>query len=257
MSALFWAFLALSAPLLFTVALTIFLVTLPFDRNGLLMHLFTSAWGQLVFHVNPNWRLKVEGRRKIPWRGPAVLVANHQSLGDILVLFGLYRPFKWVSKESVFKVPFIGWNMALNRYVSLRRGDKESVLKMFAACERWLGRGVPILLFPEGTRSFDGDVKPFKDGAFQLAVKQRVPIIPVVVTGTARTLPKHGFVLREFANCRVKVLDPIDPAPFGDDFAALRDHVRELIIAEKQRLEALEASPTASALSAKEVAQSL
>jgi len=106
LSFLFWAFLGLSSAPLFLGALFIFLLTLPFDRNGRLLHLYSCAWAQLYFAVNPFWRIDFEGREKLPWRGPAVLVANHESLGDILVLFGLYRPFKWVSKRSVFNVPF-------------------------------------------------------------------------------------------------------------------------------------------------------
>jgi 1-acyl-sn-glycerol-3-phosphate acyltransferase len=222
---------------LFFVALAIFLVTSPFDRNGRVLHLFSCFWAQIYFYLNPMWRLRVEGREKLPWRGPAVLVANHQSLGDILVLFGLYRPFKWVSKASVFKTPFVGWNMYLNRYVRLVRRNKDSITLMMAACERWLRRGVPVMMFPEGTRSPNGDVKPFKDGAFRLAISLGCPVIPVAIAGTARSLPKHGFVLRERADCRVRVLAPVSPAAFGGDVAAMRDHIRGLIIEEKERLE--------------------
>lgn len=236
-SALYWLFLAASCAVMFLGALTCFVVTFPFDPNGRAQHLYSCFWAQLYFYVNPFWKLRIEGREHLPWHGPAILVSNHQSLVDILVLFGLYRPFKWVSKASVFKVPLVGWNMHLNRYVSLVRGDKESIARMYDACERWLSRGVPVLLFPEGTRSPDGEVKAFKDGAFKLAVQRRCPVIPIALTGTAAALPKHGLVIRGFASCQVRVLPPVDPAPFGDDFSKLRDHVRELIVVEKERLE--------------------
>ncbi|MHB8873057.1 MAG: lysophospholipid acyltransferase family protein [Myxococcaceae bacterium] len=236
-SNLFWAFLALSLIPLFLGALVVFLVTLPFDRNGRLLHLYSCFWGQLYFYVNPFWHLRLEGRELLPWKGAAVLVSNHQSLADILVLYGLYRPFKWVSKKSVFKVPLLGWNMSLNRYVSLERGKKESIARMMDDCHYWLSRGVPVLLFPEGTRSEDGEVKAFKDGAFKLAVAARCPVYPIVISGTALTLPKHGYLIDQSPNCRVRVLPPVDSAPFGEDFAALRDHVRQLIIDEKARME--------------------
>lgn len=235
-SVVFWTVFALSLPPLFLGALAIFLVTWPFDPNRRILHLYSCGWAQFYFWINPTWRLEVHGREKLPWRGPAVLVANHESLADILVLFGLYRPFKWVSKKSVFKAPFLGWNMSLNGYVGLVRGNKESIARMFAECEAWLERGVPVLLFPEGTRSPDGEVKAFKDGAFVLAVKLGVPVYPIVLTGTARTLPKHGLVLRETASCAVHVLDPVSPLPFKGDAAALREHVRSRIITERQRL---------------------
>src|SRR5437016_6216810 len=128
-SLLFWGFLALSCVPLFFIALAIFLVTFPFDRDGRVLHLYSCAWAQLYFWVNPFWKLRVDGREKLPWRGAAVLVSNHESLADIVVLFGLFRPFKWVSKMSVFKVPFVGWNMRLNRYVGVVRGQRESVVK--------------------------------------------------------------------------------------------------------------------------------
>src|SRR5688572_19215440 len=158
-SLLFWIFLGTSCIPLFFGAALIFAVTFPFDRNRRLLHLYSCAWAQLYFWVNPAWRLRIEGREHLPWHGPAVIVANHQSLGDILVLYGLFRPFKWVSKESVFKVPFIGWNMMLNGYVPLLRGDRRSVTQMMSRCDAWLQRGVPVLMFPEGTRSPDGEVK--------------------------------------------------------------------------------------------------
>jgi 1-acyl-sn-glycerol-3-phosphate acyltransferase len=231
----FWAFFALSSGALFVGALALWLVTLPFDRNGKLLHLYSCFWASLYFYVSPFWRLRVEGRRHLPWNSAAVLVANHQSLGDVLALFGLYSPFKWVSKESVFKAPFLGWNMSLNRYVKLKRGDKESIAKMMATCEHWLRRGVPVLLFPEGTRSPDGQVKEFKDGAFRLAVSVGCPVIPIVIDGTADTLPKHGLVMSTKSRSRVRVLEPIAP---GDDVAALKSKTREIIVSELQRMRA-------------------
>jgi len=236
-SVLFWSFFAASSAGLFFVALALFLVTWPFDRNGKVLHLFSSAWAQLYIWVNPGWRLRIEGRERLPWYGPAVLVSNHQSLGDILVLYGLYRPFKWVSKASIFKMPFLGWNMYLNRYVGLVRGDKESIAKMMAACERWLDRGVPVLLFPEGTRSPDNHLLPFKDGAFRLALSKGCPLIPIALTGTGDILPKYGLLLKSRAHCKVRVLAPVDPRAFPD-VATLREHVRDLIATEKARLDA-------------------
>lgn len=236
-STVFWTFLAVSCIPLFVVALLLFLITFPFDRDRRILHLYSCAWAQLYFWVNPLWRLNIEGRERLPWKGAAVLVSNHESLGDILVLFGLFRPFKWVSKHSVFKVPFVGWNMRLNGYVGVIRGERESVLKMMADCERWLARGVPVLLFPEGTRSPDGNVQTFRDGAFHLAVKMGCPVIPIALVGTGRVLPKHGFLLRDKVHCRVQVMDPVDPSPFKGDVAALREHVRALIIEQRERMD--------------------
>ena len=195
-SALYWAYAVAIMPVLFAGAAIIWLVTLPFDRRRVLLHLYSCAWGTLYVVSNPFWRLHVHGRAKLPWRGPAVIVANHLSLLDILVLYGLFRPFKWISKAELFRVPILGWNMWLNDYVPVWRGDRESVRRMMDHCRRHLDRGSPVLLFPEGTRALDGRLQRFKDGAFRLAFEAKVPVYPVVLTGTFEALPKHGFVLR-------------------------------------------------------------
>ena len=223
---------------MFVGALALFLTVGLVDRKRYVQHLYSCFWAQIFFYVNPLWRLRIEGRSKLPWRGPAVLVSNHESLGDILVLFGLYRPYKWVSKASVFSVPLVGWNMRFNRYVPLVRRNKESIVQMMQRCREWLARGVPVMIFPEGTRSSDGQVRAFKDGAFRLAAEANCPVFPIVLAGTADILPKHGFVLRRLANCRVRVLDPVEPASFDMDPARLRDHVRELIVSERATMRA-------------------
>lgn len=235
-STLWWTTFALVCAVMFVGATVCFVLTVPFDRRRVIQHLYSCFWAQIMFYLNPFWRLHIEGREKLPWRGPAVLVSNHESLGDILVLFGLYRPFKWVSKAAVFRTPFLGWNMVYNGYVPLVRGDKDSIIEMHRRCMSWLERGAPILMFPEGTRSPDAEVKNFKDGAFRLAIEAGCPLYPIVLCGTADTLPKHGLLLELRADCRVRVLDPIDPAQFAGDVASFRDHTRALIIAEKQRM---------------------
>lgn len=235
-STLWWTTFALVCAVMFLGATVCFVLTVPFDRRRVIQHLYSCFWAQIMFYLNPFWRLHIEGREKLPWRGPAVLVSNHESLGDILVLFGLYRPFKWVSKAAVFRTPFLGWNMYFNGYVPLVRGDKDSIIEMHRRCLSWLERGAPILMFPEGTRSPDAEVKNFKDGAFRLAIEAGCPLYPIALCGTADTLPKHGLLLELRADCRVRVLDPIDPAQFGGDVASFRDHTRALIIAEKQRM---------------------
>lgn len=233
----YYVFMAVSAAVLFVGGVLIWLPSLVLDRDKRLLHLYSCFWGQLYFQVHPLWRLRVQGREKLPWRGGAVLVANHQSLGDILVLFGLYRPFKWVSKASVFRLPFIGWNMWLNDYVGLVRGDKASITRMMAECKEWLARGVPVLLFPEGTRSRDGELGAFKDGAFRLACECEVPVFPIAVAGTGDTLPKHGFRVTLRSDCRVQILDPLLPSAFGGQVEALRDACRERIAEAKAGLD--------------------
>jgi 1-acyl-sn-glycerol-3-phosphate acyltransferase len=229
-STAFWAFLATSSIALFPVAVGVWAVTAPFDRRLVVLHRFTCFWASLYTWLNPAWPVAVEGRERIRPDETYVMVANHLSLLDILVLFRLFRHFKWVSKIENFRVPFIGWNMRLNRYIELRRGDRESVRRMLRACEQTLAEGSSIMMFPEGTRSPDGRMRAFKPGAFELALRCERPVLPIVIRGTADALPKRGFVLRGRHPIRVRVLDPIDPAPFRDAGPlAFTAHVREVI----------------------------
>ena len=226
----YWIFVVLTMPIFFVVALATFLLTAPFDRRRVVLHLFSCFWASFYVYANPLWRARVVGREKLPWRGGAVIVANHLSLVDILVLYGLYRPFKWVSKAELFKVPIVGWNMSINDYVPLRRGQRESIRSMMDHCRRHLARGSPVLIFPEGTRSANGVLQSFKDGAFKLALDTGAPVIPVALCGTFDTLPKHGLVLRQRMDALVRVLDPIDPRLYATP-AELRDATRAAIAA--------------------------
>jgi 1-acyl-sn-glycerol-3-phosphate acyltransferase len=226
-SVVYSVFLALTMPLFFAVALVLFVVTWPFDRRRVVVHMWSCLWGSFYIYANPLWRVRVTGREKLSWHGPAVIVANHLSLIDILVLYTLYRPFKWVSKASIFKVPFVGWNMVLNDYVRLVRGDRESIRAMMEHCREHLARGSAVLIFPEGTRSYTGELQAFRDGAFRLAFETGCPLIPIVIRGTHETLPKHGMVLRQRMRGEVTVLDPMDPKAFGSA-AELRDATRAI-----------------------------
>jgi 1-acyl-sn-glycerol-3-phosphate acyltransferase len=228
LSAVYWTLIVVTSPLFFAGALAVWAVSAPFDRRRVLLHLYSSAWAVCYVRINPLWRLRTSGRRLLPWHGAAVLVANHASLVDIMVLFDLFRPFKWVSKAEIFRVPVIGWNMRLNGYVPLVRGSAESVRRMMAHCDRLLDAGSPVLLFPEGRRTDDGRLQAFKDGAFELATRHGVPVFPIAVHGTRSALPKHGLVLREHVDARVEVLEPLDPADY-DGVRALRDEARRRI----------------------------
>ena len=232
-SSLFWLFMVVSSLLLFPIAIVIWLLTVAFDPKLRVLHRFTCFWASLYTWLNPVWRVRISGRERIRPDVAYVMVANHQSLVDILVLFRLFVHFKWVSKIENFRVPVIGWNMALNRYIKLRRGDRASVDQMMVACEQALTSGNSIMMFPEGSRSHDGKLKDFKRGAFTLAKKVGVPLLPIIVQGTARALPKRGFVLHGHHDIRVRVLDEIPHASFADKpVETLTDEVRALIASE-------------------------
>ena len=208
-SCLFWAFLVVTSLLLFPVAVLTWAITAPFDRRKVILHRFTCFWASLYTWFNPAWPLRIEGREKIDRKEAYVMVSNHLSLLDILVMFRLFTHFKWVSKIENFRVPFIGWNMSFNGYVRLKRGDRSSVVEMMRNCDRVLAAGNSIMMFPEGTRSPTGRIRSFKTGAFELAVRNKRPLLPIVLLGTADALPKRGFVLRGRHPLKITVLDPI------------------------------------------------
>jgi 1-acyl-sn-glycerol-3-phosphate acyltransferase len=237
-----WILFWIIGILLFPIAFVLWLVTLPFDRNLVIQHLFTSWWAALYIWLHPGFRLRIDGRDKLPWKGPAILVANHQSQVDPLVAFALFRPFKPVSKAAVRWIPIFGWNMMMNRYITLARGERKSVAQMAEVCRYWLRRGMPVMIYPEGTRSPDGEIKEFKNGAFMLAVEENAPIYPIVIDGTRDALPKNSLLLGLRANIRGRVLEPIEPNSTASDShpreraAALRELARERMVKELARM---------------------
>lgn len=236
-SLLFWSYLGLSSALLFVLALVVRVVTLPFDPRGRLLHLYTCLWASHYTYLNPLWTVRVEGRKNGLAARPCVYVANHQSAADVVVLFRTYLPFKWLSKASMFRAPFIGWNMWLNRYVSLVRGDKDSIGRAQELAGRWIARGVPMMYFPEGTRSKDGEIQPFKHGAFSLALSQGVPVVPIVLEGTRDCMPKHSWRLDQRADVLIRVLPAVPIDGFrGKDPSELGEHVRGIMKGELARL---------------------
>ncbi len=230
-SLLFWGFVALSSIALFPVALVLWILTAAFDPRRAVLHRFTSFWASLYTWLNPAWPVRVVGRERLYEVGPAVIVANHLSLLDILVLFRLQSHFKWVSKIENFRVPLIGWNMLLCDYIPLRRGDKQSTRAMFRHCDRALAGGSSILMFPEGTRSATGRLRAFGTGAFRIAAHNRVPLQPILIRGTAEALPKRGFVLQGQHPISIEILDPIPAEAFADrDPEETMRQVREIFL---------------------------
>ena len=236
-STLFWSYMAGSSPLLWSGAVLLRGLSAPFDRERKLLHLYTSAWAYHYVKLLPLWKTHFSGVENIKNGRTYVMVANHQSLGDILVLFGLFRHFKWVSKREIFKVPFIGWNMAMNDYVGLTRGDATSIERMLDECRRHLAAGSSVMLFPEGTRSVDGELKGFKHGAFTLAKELSLEVVPIVIDGTHDALPKKGLLLRQPKplQIHVRVLPPVAPDAAATP-KALSDLVRSQMLRELNQM---------------------
>ncbi len=209
LSILFWVFFAVSCLLCLIVAVLIWLTTGWFDRQRRINHMFSCWWASLYASVYPGWTVRVTGREFIQRDRAYVIIANHTSMADIVLLFCLFRQFKWVSKSSVFNYPILGWNMRICKYIPLVRGDKDSIAQMMKTCEDWLNNRMSIVMFPEGTRSKTGRLKDFKHGAFTLAHNTSCDIIPVAIHGGHRLIPKHGSTFATRAELWVEILPPI------------------------------------------------
>jgi 1-acyl-sn-glycerol-3-phosphate acyltransferase len=188
--------------------------------------------GRTATRLCPLWTFEIEGTRPhdIDNKG-YVVVANHESVADPFVLSWLPFDMRWVAKEELFKPPVLGWAMRWGGDIPLRRGKGESVRAMMDECERALAGGISVMMFPEGTRSQDGKLLPFKDGAFALALRAQVPVLPVALAGTHEMRPKHSRWFGK-AHARVRILDPIPTRGLGEgEVALLRERTRDSISA--------------------------
>lgn len=228
-SLFYYVYFIVTAALLLGLMLLLYPVVWLFDKKRRLLHHLTIRWGYHFVQLGPRWHCTFEGTEYLASGKNYVIVANHQSFADVFVLSGLNHHFRWVSKESLFRIPFFGWIMRLNGDIAIKRADRKSIKTMYLACKSWLDRGVSILMFPEGVRSESGQLGEFRDGAFRLAVSCNVPIIPIVITGTREIAAKHSRVLGFIADINVKILPPVTPESFQSDPAIMKDHVHALI----------------------------
>ncbi len=201
----------------FPLTLMVWLLALPFDRERTIIHLFMMYQSLFLSFLIPIWTIHIEGREKAIKGTTYVIISNHQSLLDILLINCLRYKFKWISKIENFNVPVIGWYLKMAKYITVDRGNEESKLEMLGKSYNCLKKGISIMIFPEGTRSLNNEIGFFKRGAFQMALEANVPILPVLIDGTGGILPKHGLIFGSGHQIRIKVLDPINPATFGTD----------------------------------------
>jgi len=214
--------------LLFFIMALVSVVLFPFDKKRKFTHAQCFWWSDAVTALNPYWDVKVEGLQNIDHNKTYVVVSNHQSLADIVLMYKTKMQFKWVAKESLFKIPFLGWNMFLAKHIMLRRGEFSSIKKVYKEAVQWLRSGISVLFFPEGTRSNDLAMGEFQNGAFKLAIKEKVPILPILIQGTRDAIPKGSWRFTTKISCLLKVLPPIDTSMYlCADYNRLRELTRE------------------------------
>lgn len=204
-------------------------VTWPFDKRKYVTGRTFRLIGVTAARLNPFWKFSIHGAYQRP-AGRTVVVSNHESHADCFLISYLPWEMKYLAKSSLFKIPFVGWSMALAGDIFVRRGEKDSAQGAMATCARWLDKGVPVMIFPEGTRSKTDDLLPFKDGAFRLAIESGADVLPLAVSGTRRSLPKHSW---RFATSRalVTVGTPISTKGMTlNDVERLKTMTREQIL---------------------------
>jgi 1-acyl-sn-glycerol-3-phosphate acyltransferase len=224
-----WLVLIVCAVVWLPVMALVRLATAPFDPGRYAVGYLFRQIPVIVSAANPLWRFRRGGVMPADPRHPYVVISNHESFVDILLISHLPWEMKWLSKAEMFRIPVVGWLMWLAGDIPIRRGFGPSAVEAMTRCREVLADRVSVMIFPEGTRSTTGDLLPFKDGAFRLAIDAGVPLLPLVVHGTATALPKHDWrFARSTAN--VRVLPPVDTTGLTPaDVPALKQRVRQLM----------------------------
>jgi 1-acyl-sn-glycerol-3-phosphate acyltransferase len=204
-----WILIGISSTIFFVFDALIWLLTFWWDKRLWLLHRYSGVWALFYIWINPFWKIVVEGEANINRKKTYIIVSNHQSAFDIVLLYRLWMHFKWVAKRELFSIPLIGWNLWLNKHVAIDRASIKGARKMIIEAQNHLHMGSSILIFPEGTRSLDGKIKRFKDGAFVLAKKTGYPILPVIVDGSMEVFPKKGYTIKGSQIFKMRILPEI------------------------------------------------
>ncbi len=234
-SAFFWIYWA-ACIISFCVFVSIlYLFTFPFDRynripNGVMKGL---AW----IMIRPGWRCTIKGADPRKTEAPTIVVANHQSFMDIPLVYLLPWSMKWVAKKDMFKIPIFGWIVFMTGQLGIDRKSRFSAKKLDKLVEP-IKKGIPAMIFPEGTRSSTGELQSFKNGAFNLARQYNFKVLPVVLEGGYKAMPPGDWKFSFKQELKITVLNPVDPAEFNST-TELKNFTYSAI---KKELETLRAS---------------
>ena len=233
-----WLVLVVCIVLWFPLLAVVRLLTAPFDRGRYIPGRIFRKIGPAMATLNPLWRFRYSGTMPKDPRRPFVVVSNHESFTDILLISHLPWEMKWLSKAELFRIPIMGWMMWLVGDIPVKRGFGPSALEAMARCRTALDNRVSVMIFPEGTRSKTSELLPFKDGAFRLAIEAGVPILPLAVSGTATALRKHDWRFGQ-SDAEVRVLEPVETAGLSlSDIPELKARVRRTIVEARDALAA-------------------
>ncbi|MBR5492000.1 MAG: 1-acylglycerol-3-phosphate O-acyltransferase [Alistipes sp.] len=209
LSILFYLFTLIQVAFWFVVSIIVLIVTYPFDKSRRWVHECSRIICALLYDLFPFARRTIQGAENIDKNKPYVMVINHNSACDIFTAYKIPLNFRWVSKREVFWVPFMGPLLSIHGDIPIERGNpKKAMSKVSRLGKLWLSRGATVAIFPEGTRSKDGEIHNFKLGAFNLAKEAGVEILPVVMTGTNTSIKSNKMV--NWGNrVAIRVLEPV------------------------------------------------
>ncbi|MGA1345871.1 MAG: lysophospholipid acyltransferase family protein [Ilumatobacteraceae bacterium] len=224
-----WVWLATLLVVALPTVAVIRLVTAPFDRGAYAAGYCFRKIAVAHQVLNPLWSFRVSGEMPADRRRPWVVVANHESFVDMILISHLPIEMKWVAKSEFFRIPVVGQLLRLVRDIRLVRGSEGAGERVLADAAERLSARVSVMLFPEGTRSATGELGDFKSGAFRIAIANGVPILPLAVHGTRSALVKHDWRFG-VSSAEVRVLPPVPTEGLTmDDVDALRTRVRTMI----------------------------
>jgi 1-acyl-sn-glycerol-3-phosphate acyltransferase len=205
------------------------LITYPFDPKGKLIHRYARLWGKAALSAN-RVKVTVMGLEHLKREGPYLFMANHQGSYDIFALLGhLPYQFKWLAKKELFSVPLLGWAMSAAGYISIDREGTRKTVEAMNEAARKIHDGMSVVIFPEGSRSPDGSIQPFKKGGFTLAIKSRVPIVPIAIIGSREIMLKDRMTVLP-GEIRIRIDSPIETEPYAlKDRGFLMGKVKEAI----------------------------
>jgi 1-acyl-sn-glycerol-3-phosphate acyltransferase len=215
-------FILVFFPLTLLLALSAILFTLV-DPSGRAYHAHARLWGKIGLLL-AGVKLELIGRENVPAEGPLIYMSNHQGNFDILSLFiAIPRQFSWIAKEELFAIPVFGHSMRRAGYVPLDRSDGRRAFKSIEAAAAMIKNGKSVVIFPEGTRTTDGNLLPFKRGGFLLAAKAGVPIVPMTIIGSGKVNPCKRLEIYP-GTITIRFAEPIIT---GGKSGAQRDHLLE------------------------------
>jgi len=182
-------------------------------QNENIAHNLAKLWAKSILFAS-RIRVTVTGYSNIDPGRSYIYMSNHQSNFDIPVLLAyLDTQFRWLAKAELFKIPIFGYSMKRAGYISIDRSNRKSAFKSLKEAARKIRNGVSVLIFPEGTRSQDGNIRPFKKGGFVLALDSGVPVVPVVIHGTWSIMSKKGLRIKP-GNVVIEILEPIETSDY-------------------------------------------